>query len=49
MVTFFSNSKIKIKRNDTVGTYMHEWAWDIYMEEMLCEYGKGELNEEISE
>lgn len=45
MMSFHSNEKLKIKRNDTVGSYMHEWAWDLYMEQMLVEQRQGSRKE----
>lgn len=41
MLTFFSNRHLDVRRQDSVGSYMDAWAWDLYMEERLLNEGEG--------
>ena len=47
-MTFFSNSHLKVKRNDSVPYYMDTWAWDLYIEEKYYTDGEGENSTEDS-
>mmetsp|Transcript_8560 Transcript_8560/g.7591 ORF Transcript_8560/g.7591 Transcript_8560/m.7591 type:complete len:165 (+) Transcript_8560:236-730(+) len=41
MMTFHSNSHLRVKRNDSVPVKMDSWAWDCLVEEKYYEEGEG--------
>lgn len=41
MLSFHSKTPLKIQQSDSVGSYMNQYAWDYFMEEMRDEYGDG--------
>jgi hypothetical protein len=45
MLSFYVNSKMSIKRNNSVGKKMDEQAWDMFMEEMFVKFGGSDKKE----